>query len=152
MTNPSNPVEKKELRIVNSGGMYHGFRDGAERGFRAETVMDVFTFFYGEPGKVEKHTFEIVEKHIHDGMALWLFGNGEWWFSQIGGVDMEPDNELSILSGESVKRGISFKQYSVGASRINWTDAISRMCYDYEQSVWWRDIHNAGTRALTKRS
>ena len=134
-----------ELRIINSGGRIHGFRDGAREGFRAETVLEVFAFFYGEPNVSEKHTFQIVEKHLVDGMCLWLCKNEEWWFSQIGGVDIQTDIELSKVHGFEVKRGISFKQYSAGASRVNWTDAISRMSYEYEGSVAWRRVHNAGT-------
>ena len=137
-----------ELRIINHGGKYHAYKDGNENGFQASSVVEAFSYYFGEPTVTEQHTFEIVESRLFPSMCLWLYGNENlengWWFAQIGGVVIEPDKESNNFR-DSHFRAVDFRQYSVGASRVNWTDAISRIQYEYQESLWWRDIHNAGT-------
>tara|TARA_R110001592_G_scaffold210521_3_gene462100 strand:+ start:19234 stop:19662 length:429 start_codon:yes stop_codon:yes gene_type:complete len=139
-----------ELRIIRRGNMFHGFRNGSQIGVRSSSVVGVFEQFYPTPSVTEYHTFEKVEHHIFDGMCLWLYGNDGWWFARIGGVQFEDigfDNTDPSPDPQQFSRfaATSFLDYSLAASRVNWTDAISRLAYEYEQSIWWRDIHNAGT-------
>lgn len=139
-----------ELRIIRCNDTFYGFTDGERFGFRADTVLEIFAYFYGRPSVTEAHCFDNVQTHLHPSMCLWLFGNDEWWFARIGGVQFEDINfDITIDGGDpqqiSRLAATSFSDYDCGASRVNWTDAISRINYDYEDSVWWRDIHNAGT-------
>ena len=131
-----------ELRLIRRNGYIHGFKDGAQHGFRAKTILEIWQHFYAKPNVTEVSTFQQAEYHLHEGMCLWLYGNRGWWFARIGAVDfaaIETDIDNPIFEA------VDFRDYSVGASRVNWTDAIARMSYEYEETTWWRDIHNAGT-------
>lgn len=140
-----------ELRIIKKGNNFHGYQDGRRWGFSSPSVVDIFIHFYGAANHTERHTFENIETHIKEGMCLWLFGNEEWWLARIGRCEfIETDNQNASGPPDphmrfSRLKAISFSDYAVGASRVNWTDAISRITYDYEESVWWRSIHNDGT-------
>ena len=126
-----------ELRLIRRGGYIHGFKDGARQGFRAKTILEIWSHYYQKPNVTEVATFLTVEAHLHEGMCLWLYGNRGWWFSRIGAVE--------FIGIDNIHEAANFRDYSVGASRVNWTDAIARMSYEYEETTWWRDIHNAGT-------
>ena len=131
-----------ELRLIRKGDHIYGFKDGARHGFRARTILEIWSHYYAKPNVTEIATFVTVEAHLHEGMCLWLYGNRGWWFSRIGAVQFEViETDIDNPSFEAV----DFRDYSVGASRVNWTDAISKMSYDYEETTWWRDIHKSGT-------
>lgn len=131
-----------ELRLIRRNGHIYGFKDGAQTGIRADSILEIWSDYYAKPNVTEVATFFTVEAHLREGMCLWLYGNRGWWFSRIGSVQFDSigtDNDNPIFEA------VDFRDYSVGASRINWTDAIAKMDYEYEKTTWWRDIHNAGT-------